>query len=144
MSFKIMAAVTICSDFEAPKINSLIISFIPHLCSQTPYPPKMLGELKQNPVCTRKPHRDWARPAFECLSVSSRGTGQQWPAPGAGRGSGCSRPECGISPLEGGHSNPTMCCQNLYKTGKTDSWRAQSKPCTHQDPEERSSDPTRD
>ena len=29
-------------------------------------------------------HRDWARPAFEYLSVSGRGTAQQWPATGAG------------------------------------------------------------
>ena len=28
--------------------------------------------------------RDWARPAFEQRSVSCRGTGQQWHAPGAG------------------------------------------------------------
>ena len=29
-------------------------------------------------------------------------------------------------------------------TGETDSWMAQTKPCVHQDPGERSSDPTRD
>ena len=34
--------------------------------------------------------------------------------------------------------------QNLDRTGETDSWRAQIKPCVHQDPGERSSDPTRD
>ena len=28
--------------------------------------------------------RDWARPAFEYLSVSYRGMGQQWPASGIG------------------------------------------------------------
>ena len=28
--------------------------------------------------------------------------------------------------------------------GETDSWRAQTRPCAHQDPSERSSDPTRD
>ena len=27
---------------------------------------------------------------------------------------------------------------------ETDSWRAQTEPCAHQDPEERGSDPTRD
>ena len=32
----------------------------------------------------RRPHRDCARPAFEFLSVSCRGIGQQWPASGAG------------------------------------------------------------
>ena len=34
--------------------------------------------------------------------------------------------------------------QNLHRTGKTDSWRAQTKPCAHQDPGEKSRDPTRD
>ena len=33
--------------------------------------------------------------------------------------------------------------QNLHRTGETVSWRAQTKPCVHQDPGERSSDPTR-
>ena len=34
--------------------------------------------------------------------------------------------------------------QNSHRTGETDSWRAQTKPCVHQDTGERSSDPTRD
>ena len=34
--------------------------------------------------------------------------------------------------------------QNFHRTGETDSWRAQTKLCVHQDPGERSSDPTRD
>ena len=34
--------------------------------------------------------------------------------------------------------------QNFHKTGKTDSCRAQTKPCAHQDPGEMSSDPSRD
>ena len=34
--------------------------------------------------------------------------------------------------------------QKLYRAGATVSWRAQTKPCVHQDPGERSSDPTRD
>ena len=46
----------------------------------------MLGGLKPNLVHTRTqvPHRDWARPAFECLGVSCRGTDYQWPAAGTG------------------------------------------------------------
>ena len=32
----------------------------------------------------------------------------------------------------------------LYRTGNADSWRAQTEPCVHQDPGERSSDPTKD
>ena len=34
--------------------------------------------------------------------------------------------------------------QNFHRTGETDSWRAQTKPCAHQDPGERNNDPTRD
>ena len=34
--------------------------------------------------------------------------------------------------------------QNLHRTGETDSYRAQTETCVHQDPEERSNDPTRD
>ena len=44
----------------------------------------MLRGLEQILVHLRRPHRDWARPAFECLSVSCGGMGQQWPAAGAG------------------------------------------------------------
>ena len=39
---------------------------------------------------------------------------------------------------------PPQSRQNLHRTGETDSWRAQAEPCVHQDPGERSSDPTRD
>ena len=39
---------------------------------------------------------------------------------------------------------PPQSCQNLPKTGETDSWMAQTKLRMHQDPGERSSDPTRD
>ena len=52
--------------------------------NQTPRPSEMLGGLKQNLVCTRRPHRNCARPNLECLSVSCRGKGWQWPVPGAG------------------------------------------------------------
>ena len=34
--------------------------------------------------------------------------------------------------------------QKLHRTGETVSWRAQTRPCAHQDPGEKSSDPTRD
>ena len=63
-----------------------------------------------------------------------------------GRGSGCSRPGYGISPLGGLWRSPLTAqqsCHNLHRTGETDSWRAQTKPL-HQDLGEGSSDPTRD
>ena len=49
--------------------------------------------------------RDWARPACECLSVSSGGTGQQWPALGTGAlaAADLGGTVCGISPLRAGH-----------------------------------------
>ena len=53
----------------------MLISFL-----FSPYPLEMLRGLKQNLMLIR----DWARPAFECLSVSCSGMGQQWPAAGAG------------------------------------------------------------
>ena len=39
---------------------------------------------------------------------------------------------------------PPQSCQNLHRTGETDSWRAQTETCVHQDPGEKSSDPIRD
>ena len=44
----------------------------------------MLRGLEQILVHMRRPHRDWARPAFECLSAFCGGMGQQWPATEAG------------------------------------------------------------
>ena len=38
---------------------------------------------------------------------------------------------------------PPWSHQDLHRTGETHSWRAQTKPYVHQDPGERSSDPTR-
>ena len=54
-----------------------------HLGSN-PIPARDAQRLKQKLVHTRRPHRDWARPAFECLSISCSGTGQQWPTTQAG------------------------------------------------------------
>ena len=49
------------------------------------------------------------------------------------------KPSWRRSPLTPPHMH-----QNLHRTGETDSWRAQTEPCGHQDPGERSSDPIRD
>ena len=48
--------------------------------------------------------RDWGRPSFQCLSVSSRNTGQEWPATGAEAlgAADLSHTACGISPIRGG------------------------------------------
>ena len=45
--------------------------------------------------------------------------------------------------LEEVASNPTIEPPELTQDWETDSWRAQTKPCTHQDPGERRSDPAR-
>ena len=49
-----------------------------------------------------RPHRDWARPAFECVSVSCRGTDQQWPVTRVESlaAAGLGGIAYGISPLE--------------------------------------------
>ena len=39
---------------------------------------------------------------------------------------------------------PPQSHQNLHRTAETESWRAQTKPCAHQDPGEESSDPRTD
>ena len=54
---------------------------------------------------TQRSHGDWARPAFDCLSVSCRGTGEQCPATGAGAPdvADLGHTMCDISPFRGGH-----------------------------------------
>jgi len=49
-----------------------------------------------------------ARPAFKCLGVSCRGTGQQRPATGTGvlPAADLGHAVCGISPLGGGRHQP--------------------------------------
>ena len=75
-----------------------------------------------------------------CLNVSCRGTGQQWTAAGAGALGAIDlrmdKPSWRRLPL-----TPPQNHQNLHRTGETDSWRAQTKPCV--DPGEKSSEPTR-
>ena len=90
---------------------------IPHVQGQRRNPSKMIGgvksRLESNPICSRdaqraqtnlvhtrtqRPHRDGARTVFECLLQMYRSAVDCC----RGRGSGCTRPGYGISPLEGG------------------------------------------
>ena len=48
----------------------------PHTCQRHP-------ECSNKTLCDQETPQRLTRPAFECLSVSSGGTGQQWPAAGA-------------------------------------------------------------
>ena len=103
-------------------VNRIMLDLVkkkmPHIQGQRRSPSKAVGEAKSplesnsissrdaqrdqtNLVHTRtqRPHRDWARTVFECLLQMYRSA----VACHRGRGSGCSRPGYGISPLGGGH-----------------------------------------
>ena len=75
-------------------------------------PVKDAWRAQTKPVCTRtqRPHRDWSRSAFECLSISCHGSCQQWPATGTGTlaAAGLGGPACGVSSLGEGASSPTI------------------------------------
>ena len=167
-----------CFDHQSQETcNALVLTLhCPHLSVKTFCPP---GH--------RDPTTGWVRRAFQCLSVSCRGMGQQWPATGPGalaaadlEGAACepdleppsrqptswrtilpkkfshcygsSRahnrfPDLGIWQRNWDPSGTLtleasgIWLQNFHRTGETDSWRAQTKLCAHQDPGERSSDP---
>ena len=110
--------------------------------NQTLYPPETLRGLKQT-LCTPGPTDLTETETELCLSVSCKGTGQQWPDTGVGA---LDEAELGMAKvlLEEVALNPPQNRQNFHRTGETDSWQAQTEPCAHQDPGERSSDPTRD
>ena len=78
-----------------------------------------------------------------CLSISCGSTAQQWTAAGAGALGAADLGRTYIL-LEEVAINPTIELPELTQDWEIDSWRAQTKPCVHQDPGERSSDPTRD
>ena len=77
-----------------------------------------------------------------CLSVSCGGTGQQGTAAGAGA-LGAADSGMAKALFEEVVINPTIDPPELRQDWETDSGRAQTEPCVHQDPEERSSDSTR-
>ena len=77
------------------------------------------------------------------VSVSCRGTGQQWPAPMAGA---LSAVDLGMAQalLEEVAINSTIELPELTQDWEIDSWKAQTELCAHKDPGEMSSDPTKD
>ena len=98
--------------------NQLHCEEIPHVQGQRRSPSKMVGgvksHLESNPIPTRdtqraqtnlvhtrtqRPHRDWDRTVSEHLLWRYGSAVDRC----RGRGSGCSRPGHGISPLGGGH-----------------------------------------
>ena len=107
-----------------------------------PIPTRDTQRAQTNLVCarTQEPHRDGDRTVFECL-LRRQGSAVEC---FRGRGSGCSRPAYGISPLGGGCHYPTTELPELTRDWEIESWRAQTESCGHQDPGERSNDPRRD
>ena len=70
-----------------------------------PIPTRDAQRAQTNPCMHQDPETPQeTKPDFECLSVSCRGTGQQWPALGTGAlaAAGLGGMACGISPLGGG------------------------------------------
>ena len=96
----------------------------------------MLRGLKQA-LCAPGP-RDHTETETElCLSISCGGTSRQWSAAGTGAlGVGMASVL-----LEEVAINPTIELPELTQDWEIDSWRAQTKPCVHQDRGEGSSDP---
>ena len=96
-------------SFGASALGSVLLMNIQDISFRikTTYPPEMLRGLKQNLVHTRtqRPHRDWAWPDFECLSVSCGGAGQQWPATEKGclAATDLGGTSCDVSPPGGDH-----------------------------------------
>ena len=105
-----------------------------------PHPATDARKAQTNLVCTRtqRPYREQAR---LCLSISCGGPGQQWPAAGArALGAvdlGVHEPSWRRSPL-----TPPQSCQKPEDWKQTLGGHRQN--LVHQDPGERSSDPTRD
>ena len=110
--------------------------------------------LESNPIPTRGA---WRAQTIPCalqeaperlrqtclLGVSCRGTDEQWPAAGAGA---LDRADLSVAKavLEDVTINPTIEPPKLTQDWGNRLLKAQTKLCAHQDPGERSSDPTRD
>ena len=98
--------------------------------------------VQTNLVCTRTQGPTETETEL-CLSVCCGGTGQQWTATGAGA-LGAADLGVALTLLEEVAINSTIELPDLTQHWETDSWRAQTEPCVHQDPGERSGDPARD
>ena len=102
----------------------------------------MLRGLKQT-LCAPGPRDPTETETELCLSVSCGGMGQQWTAAGAGA-LGAADLAVAEALLEEVAINPTTEPPELTQDWETNSWWAQTETCAHQDPGERSSDPTGD
>ena len=86
---------------QGQKSPSKMVEGVKSCSESNPIPARDAQRAQTNLVHTRtqKPHRDWDRAMFECL-LWRYGSAVDCHS---GRGSGCSRPGYGISPLGGGH-----------------------------------------
>ena len=137
------------SDFEE----------IRHIQGWRRSPSKMVGEaeshLESNPIptsnaqraqkylCSLGPRDPPETETELCLGVSWGGTGQQWPATGAGA-LGAADLGVALALLEEVAINPTIEPPELTQDWETDFWRAQTESYMHPDQGEGSSDPIRD
>ena len=92
-----------------PALGSFPMSQLFASCSQSIGVSASASVLPMNihvwlPLGPRDPTETQPDPIFECLSVSCRGTSQQWPITGAGAlgAADLDHTACGISPLGGG------------------------------------------
>ena len=69
---------------------------------------------------------------------------QEWPATGSGELNEAVHAWDILKEVAIIFINSTIQPPEITQTGETDSWRAQTKTCVHQDPGENSSDPKRD
>ena len=97
-----------------------------------PIPARDAQRAQTNLVHTRtqRPHKDWDRTMPECLLLRY-GSAVDW----------VQQTWVWHKPQEEVAINPTKSCENLHRTGEIDAGRAQTEPCVHQDPGERSSTP---
>ena len=110
--------------------------------NQTPYPPETIRGFKQT-LCAPGPRDSTEIEPELCLSIFCRGTVSS----GLPQRQGLWVQQTWVWHTPSWRRLPLtlpQSCQNLHRTGETDSWRAQTKPCVHQDPEKKSNDPKRD
>ena len=139
-------AVSCLTTSNLPWLMDLTFQVPMQYCSlqhQTLLPSPVTSDGSDKPCAPQDPetHGDWNRTVSECVL---------WKYGSAvdccrGRASGCSRPGYGISLLGGGrHQSHHRAIRTYIGLGKQTLGGHKQKPCAHQDPGERSSDPIRD
>ena len=115
--------------------GEITFRFKPHICQR-------FSESSNLPCAHQDPETP-QRLRQNCFSISCGGNGQQRTTGGT-RALGAADVGTAQALLEEVAIDPTIKPPELTQDWETSSWWAQTEPCTHQDPGERSSDPTRD